>query len=317
MNSSLRTPAQTAVEQCMGLRPGESCLVVTDDEREAIGKALDSVARETTDDVATIRYPPGDQHGAEPPRPVSTAMTGADVVLAPTTKSLSHTTARIEATDAGARMATLPGITDDVFLMGLDADYDRIADECRRLLGQVGDAEEIRVMSPQGTDITFRPGTREWLEDTGINHDPGAFSNLPAGEVFVSPETGDGTVVVDGTMMPHGKLDGDVVEFTVADGAVTHIADDAVRAEVEEAAETAGDGAYNLAELGIGTNVAVTDLVGSVLLDEKAGGTVHIAIGDDHGIGGDVEVPIHLDGILTEPTVYADGEEVTLPSAGE
>jgi leucyl aminopeptidase (aminopeptidase T) len=53
--------------------------------------------------------------------------------------------------------------------------------------------------------------------------------------------------------------------------------------------------------------------VGSVLLDEKAGGTVHIAIGDDHGIGGDVHAPIHLDGILREPTVYADGEVVDLP----
>lgn len=76
-----------------------------------------------------------------------------------------------------------------------------------------------------------------------------------------------------------------------------------------------GDAAYNLAELGIGTNVAVTDLVGSVLLDEKAGGTVHIAIGDNAGIGGETEAPIHLDGILREPTVYADGESIDLPTA--
>jgi len=53
--------------------------------------------------------------------------------------------------------------------------------------------------------------------------------------------------------------------------------------------------------------------VGSVLLDEKAAGTVHIAIGDDHAIGGDTDAPIHLDGILTEPTVFADGEVVDLP----
>ena len=50
-----------------------------------------------------------------------------------------------------------------------------------------------------------------------------------------------------------------------------------------------------------------------MLLDEKAGGTVHIAISDDQGIGGDVEAPIHLDGILREPAVYADGEEIDLP----
>jgi leucyl aminopeptidase (aminopeptidase T) len=50
-----------------------------------------------------------------------------------------------------------------------------------------------------------------------------------------------------------------------------------------------------------------------VLLDEKAAGTVHVAIGDDAGIGGDTEAPVHLDGIIRDPTVYADGEEVELP----
>ena len=99
----------------------------------------------------------------------------------------------------------------------------------------------------------------------------------------------------------------------MADGHVTGVDDDAVRGELEEAAAEAGDDAYNLAELGIGTNIGVTDLVGSVLLDEKAGGTVHIAVGDDAGIGGDTEAPIHMDGILREPTVYADGAELELP----
>jgi leucyl aminopeptidase (aminopeptidase T) len=317
MNNSLRSPARTAIEQCMGLQAGESCLLVTDDERMAIAEALDAVARETTDDVALIRYPPADQHGADPPEPVADAMAGADVVLAPTTKSLSHTTARKEANEAGARVATLPGITDGVFLMGLDADYERIREECARMLDQVADADEIRITSPQGTDITVEPGDREWREDTGIVHDPGAMSNLPAGEVFVSPETADGTVVVDGTMMPHGRLEDRTVEFTVENGQVTEVDDDDLRAELDAAADEVGDDAYNLAELGIGTNVAVTDLVGSVLLDEKAGGTVHLAIGDDHAIGGDVEAPIHTDGILTEPTVFADGAQLKLPTTGE
>ncbi|WP_340100147.1 aminopeptidase [Salinibaculum salinum] len=314
MNNSLRKPAETAIEQCMGLRANESCCIVTDDKRKAIAEALYAVAREITDDVAMIRYPPGDQHGEEPPAPVAAAMAGSDVVLAPTTKSLSHTNARTDANEAGARVATLPGITDGVFLMGMDADYERIREECGKVLAQVEDAEEIRVTSPQGTDITLSPGDREWREDTGIVHEPGLMTNLPAGEVFVSPETADGTVVVDGTMMPHGQLeDGHVVEFTVEDGQVVDIADEGLRGEVEAAAGEVGDAAYNLAELGIGTNVGVQDLVGSVLLDEKAAGTVHIAIGDDHGIGGDVHAPIHSDGILTEPTVYADGEEVKLP----
>jgi leucyl aminopeptidase (aminopeptidase T) len=317
MNDSLRDPARTAVEQCMGLGADESCCIVTDDEREAIGEALYRVACETSRDSVVARYPPGDQHGTEPPAPIAAAMAAADVVLAPTTKSLSHTSARTAANEAGARVATLPGITDAVFLMGLDADYERIREECARTLEQVAGAAAVRITSPQGTDVTVEPGARDWHEDTGIVHEPGGMSNLPAGEVFVSPETADGTVVVDGTMMPHGRLDDRTVEFTVEDGQVVEIDDDGLRAEVEAAAAEVGDAAYNLAELGIGTNVAVRDLVGSVLLDEKAAGTVHLAIGDDHGIGGDVEAPIHLDGILTEPTVFVDGEQIALPSADD
>jgi len=245
-------------------------------------------------------------------------MAGADVVLAPTTKSLSHTRARTDANEAGARVATLPGITEDVFTTGLDADYDSIAAHCEAVREQVAEAEEIRVTTDAGTDITFGVGNREWLADTGIVHEPGDMSNLPAGEVFISPTTADGTFVVDGTMRPHGLLEeGHHLTFEVEDGLITHISDDEILETVENAADEVGDAAYNLAELGIGTNVAVTELVGSVLLDEKAGGTVHIAIGDDAGIGGETDAPIHLDGIIREPTVLADGEPVDLPVADD
>jgi leucyl aminopeptidase (aminopeptidase T) len=310
---SFRDAAETALTQCLAVDETESCCIVTDDERRPIGEALYEVASEITPDATIVQYPPGDSHGAEPPEPVASAMAGADVFLAPTTKSLSHTRARGDANDAGARGATLPGITEDVFTTGLDADYDAIAAHCEDVLTQVEGAEEIRVTSPQGTDITFEPGDRAWHDDTGIVRTDGEFSNLPAGEVFVSPEDANGTYVVDGTMMPHGLLDdGQRLRFEVEDGYVTDISDDDIRGQVEDAADEVGEAACNLAELGIGTNVAVTELVGSVLLDEKAGGTVHVAIGDDAGIGGDTDAPIHFDGILREPTVYADGEIIDL-----
>ncbi len=299
----------------MRLQSDESCLIVTDHERQPIGEALYEVANERTDDASIIRYPPGEQHGAEPPAAVAAAMQAPDVVLVPTKKSLTHTKARSDATAAGARVATLPGITEEVFVTGLDADYSEIKRHCEDLYAQVRGATNVRVRTDRGTDIVFRPGDREWRQDTGIVHEPGEMSNLPAGEVFMSPETADGTFVVDGTMMPHGLLEeGHVLEFEVEDGTVTEVSDDGVREELEAAAEQVGQDAYNLAELGIGTNVGVTELIGSVLLDEKAAGTVHIAIGDDHAIGGDVEAPIHLDGILRDPTVLVDGEEIDLPS---
>ncbi|AKH96858.1 aminopeptidase [Halanaeroarchaeum sulfurireducens] len=311
---SRRDAAETAIHQCLDLQSDERCLIVTDDDRRPIGQILYEVAADVTDEAVIVQYPPGDQHGAEPPAPIAAALLEVDAYLAPTTKSLSHTRARSEASDAGVRGATLPGITEDVFTTGLDADYEAISRHCVDVLDQVRGADEIRVTAPNGTDITVRPGDRDWRDDTGMVDEPGAFSNLPAGEVFVSPATAEGTYVVDGTMMPYGRLEPEQsLSFAVEDGRVTDIGDDEIRAQVEAAAETVGEDAYNLAELGIGTNVAVADLVGSVLLDEKAAGTVHFAIGDDAGIGGDVSAPLHLDGIVTDPTVYADGEELSLP----
>ncbi len=316
MSDEIADAAATAVGQCLNVAAGEAVLIVTDDERASIGEALYAAALDRTDDVSIVRYPPGPQHGAEPPAPVAAAMRNCDVFLAPTTKSISHTRARGDACEAGARGATLPGITADVFRTGLDADYAAIAEHSAATLDAVADAAEIRVTTPAGTDITVGIGDREWRSDTGMVHAPGEFSNLPAGEVFVAPETATGTYVVDGTMRPHGLIDPDEpLRFEVEDGLVTSVSDDAIRADLEAAAESVGDAAYNLAELGIGTNVGVTELVGSVLLDEKAAGTVHVAIGDNAGIGGDTDAPIHLDGILREPTVYADGEVIELPSA--
>ena len=312
---AVRKAAETAIGQCLAVEAGERCVVVTDDKREAIGETLYRAALEATDDATIVRYPPGPQHGAEPPEPVAAALRAADVFLAPTTKSLSHTRARSKATDGGARGATLPGITEAVFTVGLDADYDAIEAECTAMADAVDGASEIRVTSPQGTDVSFELGDRPWMRDTGIVHEPGSFSNLPAGEVFISPESATGTYVVDGTIRPHGLLGADeTVTFEVEDGFVMSVSDPAVRSELETAAEEVGEDAYNLAELGIGTNIGVTELVGSVLLDEKAGGTVHIAVGDDAGIGGDTEAPIHMDGILREPTVSVDGESIELPS---
>ena len=256
-----------------------------------------------------------DDHGEEPRAPGAGAMRESDAFLAPPPYSITHPRARQAATEAGARGATLPGITEDVLVAGLDADYEQIAAACESIHEQVRGADEIRVTAPGGTDIVVEPGDRPWHLDTGLVRDPGSFSNLPAGETFVSPTTANGRIVVDGTMRPHGLVE-EPVQIEVEAGQVVEVSDAGVRESLEAAAENAADpdAVYNLAELGVGANVGVAELMGSVLLDEKAAGTVHLAVGDDASIGGDVEAPIHSDGVVRDPTVRADGEAITLPS---
>ena len=82
---------------------------------------------------------------------------------------------------------------------------------------------------------------------------------------------------------------------------------------LRELVEDAGAGADVIAELGIGLNHNLTPR-GHVMLDEKAGGTAHVAIGRNTGsYGGDNEATIHVDCIFSAPEVEADGRPVDIP----
>ena len=70
-----------------------------------------------------------------------------------------------------------------------------------------------------------------------------------------------------------------------------------------------GEDGTNIAELGIGTNEKAI-LTGEILEDEKIQGTCHVAFGASAGIGGTVQVPVHLDCIVMKPTVELDGEAI-------
>lgn len=114
---------QTTLTRCLAVVPGEDVLVVVDPKTQPIGEALRDGARalgaETTLAVMDERA----THGAEPLGPIAAALAACDVFIAPTTKSLSHTAARRHATDAGARGATMPGVTEDILARVMAGDF--------------------------------------------------------------------------------------------------------------------------------------------------------------------------------------------------
>jgi leucyl aminopeptidase (aminopeptidase T) len=298
--------ARVAVEECMDVSEEETVLVVTDEKRREIGKAIHEAAVTAADEAVYAEIAADENHGAEPPSPIAAAMRSSDVVLAPTTRSLTHTEARTEACEAGVRVATLPSVTKDVMMGAMRADYSEVAENAAELLEKLSGAEEVRIESDAGTDLTLEAAGRDWHPDDGICHEAGCVTNLPAGEVYIAPTGGEGTLVVDGSFSGVGRLDEPVrVEFE--DGRATSISHDGLREMVDEA----GDCGRNLAELGVGVNPAAT-LIGNVLQDEKVRGTIHVAVGDSSGFGGDIECDLHLDGVVTEPRVYADGERVEI-----
>lgn len=298
----------------MGARRGESVLIVSDTTTDRdIAESLFEAARDAGCEAQIIIMAPRTRHGEEPTRVVASAMRSADIILAPTTKSLTHTQARIEACRAGARIASMPGITRPMMVSGgMTADYACIRDEAGRMSRVLRDSRTVRITTQLGTDISFDVMGCRWHEDTGICHEPGCGTNLPAGELYIAPRNAGGTFVVDGSMSGLGILESPLT-FIVENRYVVEIRGKCAP-ELKKMLDAVGKNAYNVAELGIGINPN-SALIGNVLEDEKVGGTVHVALGDNSMFGGDIVAGIHLDGIIRAPSVYVDGKRFGLAVA--
>jgi leucyl aminopeptidase (aminopeptidase T) len=294
----------------MGARPGESVLVVTDEPLRAIGYALRQAAKDLGHDVLLVEMLPRKTNGEEPPAPVAELMSNMDVVLCPTSKSLTHTDARRAASAAGARVATLPGVTDDIMVRCMNADYHRIAERTHRLCALLEQTSVVRVQAPAGTDIELPIAGRRAHASSGLFREKGQWGNLPTGEAYLAPLEGrsSGVVVVDGSMAGIGVAR-EPIRILVEDGCATEITGGREAEQLIALLEPFGRDGRNVAEFGIGTNDRAR-LTGVILEDEKVLGTVHIAFGDNKSMGGTVGVASHLDGLIKEPTVWFDNLQV-------
>jgi leucyl aminopeptidase (aminopeptidase T) len=282
---ALDEAVRAVVTTCLGVKPGENVVVVADEGTRPIGEAMLTAARNAQADAVLTIMTPRAQHGEEPPAAVAAALKAADVFIAPTTRSISHTRARIAASESGARGATLPGVTEDLLARLMTADLDTLKQRSQNVAQLLTDADDAHITCPLGTDFRLDLTGRQGHADDGDLRAPGAFGNLPCGEGFIAPLHGHGTIVIaDGTTL------------TVEDGRLRK------GEPLRTTLLSAGDLGTNLAELGVGTNEKAT-LGGNILEDEKILGTVHIAFGASAAMGGTVSVPIHIDSVVLKPTL--------------
>jgi leucyl aminopeptidase (aminopeptidase T) len=301
MDKALLDSAVIAVKDCLKAQKGEKVLVVTDSELREIGEALLEAARSLETEAMLMEIIPRERNGEEPPEPVTHAMMKSDVVIAPTSKSLTHTAARRRACAEGARVATMPGILRDTMIRCLSADYYAIADRTRKVTEMLTKAQTARVTTESGTDLTLPIGGINAIASTGLLH-----------EAYMMPAEGgsSGIFIVDGSMAGIGDLAGkEPITVKVENGLATEITGGPEADLLKEKLEAVGDKAFNVAELGVGTNDAAM-IIGSILEDEKVMGTIHIALGNNMSMGGTVDVPIHLDGIIKNPSLELDGEMI-------
>jgi leucyl aminopeptidase (aminopeptidase T) len=295
--TGLEQAARAIVDRCFDVRPGESVVVIGDPGTRDVAQALwdASRAREAETVLVTI----GEHRDGEPPAPAGAALATADVFIAATTGSMSHSQARKAATDRGARGATLPGVTAEMLARTMTVDFEAMRSRSEAVAQLLSEAGTAHMTCPRGTDLVLDLTGREGLVDDFDLTAPHAFGNLPAGEGAISPRSGQGRVAVM-SITPAGILPEPML-LTVEDGRVV-AGEGYYSSEFLELLDSHGAGATNLAELGVGTNDAAV-LTGNVLEDEKVAGTAHVAFGASDSLGGTVRATIHRDVMVFEPTL--------------
>jgi leucyl aminopeptidase (aminopeptidase T) len=312
--STLERAVAAVVRECLDVKGGEEVLVISNPATRQLGERLRSESAAVGADAVLAVMDERASHAAEPPDALAAAMAASDVVLAPTVQSLSHTAARKAASERGARIGTLPGVTEDMLARVMSADMEGLRRKGRALADALTAASEARITCPNGSDLQLGLEGRKAISDAGELSAPGAFGNLPCGEGFIAPVEGtcEGPLVVDGSIAAVGIPD-EPVTLTVAAGRLADATGEA-GARLMELLTEHGPEATTVAELGIGSNEKA-ELTGNVLEDEKILGTVHVAFGASAAIGGTVQVPVHLDCVVMKPDVVLDGAPVV--RAGE
>ena len=295
--------AEQILKKCLSIKRSDRVLVLCDRNTLPIGQTFFDASEKLSISPLLIEMPISTHHGMEPSNTVADAMIHSNVIIAPTTYSITYTDATRASLARGARVVTMPGITMEMLRKGgLDADYMEVAKTIKKFGRKLQRSKQIRITTDNGTDLTASIEGRRWiLDDNGLCNKRGMITNLPAGKVFIPPNerSVNGKLVIDGVFLP--RVDG-FIEMDIKNGVAENISGPK---EIKELLGKSKCG-RTVCEIGIGMNPKAR-IVGNILEDQKAKGTVHIGFGDNSTFGGEISCDMHNDGMLYSPTLEVDG----------
>jgi aminopeptidase len=172
------------------------------------------------------------------------------------------------------------------------------------LIARVAKTSELRIEAP-GTDVTMSVRKRGWINSDGKR-------NMPSGEIFSGPleDSVNGAIEFS---IPSSPPDVEVsgVRLVFKDGEVTEATAEKGQDYLRKTIATDA-GSCRVGEIGIGTNFGIERPTGTILFDEKIGGTVHLALGRSYPeTGAQNKSAIHWDLICDlrkDGRLSADGE---------
>jgi aminopeptidase len=320
--SDLLPGAKNAIETCLNVQPRERVALIADEASRAVAASLASaLATRHAEFTGLLLEDFGPRPIKAAPQPILEALETADVGIMCMTPQPGELAARMAIVNVverrQIRYAHMVGVTPQIMQQGMRADYkliDRLSDKLRdRMLR----AQTLRVHTDAGTSIAahFDPGL-DWVKTSGLIS-PRYWSNLPAGEVFTTPATVDGTFVCDATAGDHfnGKY-GDLqptpmtLEIKNARLAAVHCDRKDLEQEFWDYCHT-DENSDRVGELAFGTNLGLSEMIGILLQDEKFPG-VHLAFGDPYGnqTHANWKSKTHVDVLTRNCNVWIDSDQI-------
>jgi leucyl aminopeptidase (aminopeptidase T) len=318
----LEAGARNAVEVCLAIQPGEHVALIADEASAQVAASLAAVLEHVGapyEGVLIERI--ASRPLAAAPREVLDVLEHADagiLCVQPQQGELSARMAIVSVVERRAiRYAHMVGVTPQIMKQGMRADYRLVDTLSQRLCERMPHATRLRVETPAGTSFTatFDPALA-WVKTSGLINRR-YWSNLPAGEVFTTPASVDGVFVCDGTAgdyfgPKYGDLKATPLTLEITGGRLTSA--DCSRKDLEAEFWSychTDEHSDRVGELAFGTNVALDQMIGVLLQDEKIPG-VHIAFGDPYGsqTGAPWKSRTHIDVLTRECDVWIDEEQV-------
>jgi aminopeptidase len=314
--------ARNAVEVCLAIQPGERVALVADEASREVAASIAAALEVVGAPVESILI---ERIAARPltqaPQQILDALEQADagiLCVHPLQGELASRMAIVATVERRRiRYAHMVGVTPEIMMQGMRADYRLVDRLSTKLCERMRTAKTLRVETPFGTSVTatFDPELH-WVKTSGIISTR-YWSNLPAGEVFTTPASVDGVFVCNGTAgdyfgPKYGDLAPTPLTLDIKGGRLVgaHSENKALEQEFWSYCHT-DEYSDRVGELAFGTNLALSDMIGILLQDEKVPG-VHLAFGDPYGsqTGADWKSRTHIDVLTRDCNVWIEETQV-------
>ena len=314
--------ATNAVETCLAIRPGERVALIADEASRAVAASIAAAIEARHAGYTGLLL---ESFGPRPllaaPAAVLEALETSDagvLCMTPQPGELAARMAIVRVVERRQiRYAHMVGVTPEIMQQGMRTDYrmvDRLSDKLRERMLR---AETLTVKTEAGTSFAAHFDRRlDWVKTSGLIS-PRYWSNLPAGEVFTTPATVDGTFVCDATAGDHfngkyGDLQSTPMTLRIQAARLVHV--DCERKDLEEEFWNychTDENSDRVGELAFGTNLGLSEMIGTLLQDEKFPG-VHIAFGDPYGsqTHANWKSRTHVDVLTRRCDVWIDDDQV-------